>query len=187
MSKRLAFTTIEAVHTYAQSRFPQSTAFSRMNASEKSYASVYNMTLPNPTLSQLKQSLEAGCKSAQSTTREKIYAFIAERIVVDVEEEDDATSTLESVKQELRHILEELQVMTPPAPANTPMSDAEHEEWWRIHTEVGMLIDSAHNIALWLVPKEVQALLAAIDQQCTALYPPLDEEQAYDQAKADDR
>lgn len=171
MSKRLTFTTVAEVSAYTQARFPPDTAFSRMNATAKSYANIYNMTLLNPTLAQLKQSLINGCKTAQST-RQKIYRFIAERIVVEiVVEVDDTTSTLEAVKQELTHILEQLQTMTPPAPAHSAMSDAENAEWWRVHTEIGLLVDSAHNIALWLVPPEVMAILRAIDEQCTALYP----------------
>lgn len=172
MSKRLTFTTIAAIRAYAQARFPAQIAFGRMNASEKAYANVYNMTLLNPPIGELKQSLQVTGGTIQSATRKKIYHFFAERIVMEtVVEADDTISTLESVKQELSHILEQLQTMTPPAPANTPMSDTEHEEWWRTHTEIGMLVDSAHNVALWLVPAEVQSLLAAIDQQCTALYP----------------
>lgn len=193
MNKRLTFTTVAEVSAYAQTRFPPDTAFGRMNASEKAYANVYNMTLLNPPIGELKQSLQITRGTIQSATRKKIYHFFASRIVVEtvVEQTDDTISTLEAVKQELTHILEQLQTMTPPAPASTPMSDTENAEWWRVHTEIGMLVDSAHNIALWLVPASVMAILRAIDEQCTALYPEdaelgKEESRLYNAAKVDD-
>jgi hypothetical protein len=175
MSKRLTFTSVAQVRTHAQARFPADVAFSRMTATEKAYANVYGMTIlnPTPTLAQLKESLQAGRKTVQSATREKIYNFIAERIEPAT---DDPKTTLVAVRQELTHILEQLQTMTPLAPSDASMDDSEHEQWMSQHTEIGLLVDQAHNIALWLVPQEVQTLLKQIDERRIALYPVVDTE-----------
>jgi hypothetical protein len=186
--KRQTFTSIAEVRAYAQARFPPDTPFSRMSASEKSYANVCNMTLADPSLAALKQSLQASGKNVQSATREKIYTFFADRIV---ESKEDPKTVLAAVQQELVHILEQLQSMQPLAPADTPMDDSEHEQWTRAHTEIGLLVDQARNFALWLVPEQVTTMLRRIDEQCTALYSgdaELSEEEnrLYSAAKAED-
>jgi hypothetical protein len=165
MSKRLAFTSVNQIQAYTQARFSSDVAFSRMSAAEKAYANVYNMTRLNPSLSQLKRDLEASRKTALAT-REKIYQFFIERIV----EVEDPQTTLAAVKQELTHILGELQVMKPLLPADSSMDDVEHEAWTRQHTDIGLLLDQSRNVALWLVPEEVKLLLRNIDKQCILLY-----------------
>lgn len=81
MSKRIIFTSIEQVRSYAQKRFPADMAFSRMSVAEKAYANVYGMTGNGASLSQLKQFLTG--KTDWSATKERIYKFFAERIVVE--------------------------------------------------------------------------------------------------------
>jgi len=183
MTKRLTFTTVAEIRDYAQKRFPADRAFSGMTATEKAYASVYGGAKSAVSLTQLKRDLEEGRKHAQTTAKEKAYQFFLDRIELQV-------SSLATVTQELSHILEQLQAMQPLVPSDASMDDSEHEEWMRQHADIGMLVDQARHIALWLVPDEVKALLKRIDERCIALYPVVDaelslEENAlYNRAKA---
>ncbi len=188
MSKRLAFITIIQIREYAQKHFPADTAFSRMNTMQRAYANVYQMTrLDPPSLTQMKQSLQASCTHARFATQENVYQFFIDRIHL-----EDST-TLTTVTQELSRILEKLQAMEPLVASDNEMDDAAHEQWMSQHTEIELLGGEARNIVLRLVPKEIKAILKQIDEQATALYPKadvgdaelsLEENALYNRAKA---